>query len=790
MKHEAVAASGPRASGLDGTPVSVIPRPERIEPRSGSFTIGPDFAVLVAGSDAPTRAIGEYCASRLAQARGLPVEVVTDTGARSPAGCLRLACTPSCRELGREGYRLDVAPDGVSLEACAPAGLFYGVQTVFQLLPPDIYAPLRGAVGQGVVGLGAGLEARVDTAAREASWAVPCLRIEDRPRFAYRGMHLDVGRHYFPVDFIKRYLDLLAMHKLNTFHWHLTEDQGWRLEIDAYPRLTQIGSRRRETQIRRTDRCDGRPYGGYYTKQEIREVVAYAAALHITVIPEIEMPGHSVAALAAYPELSCTGGPFSVRTRWGVAQDIYCAGNEATFAFLEQVLAEVLELFPSPYIHIGGDEAPKDRWRQCPKCQRRIAQEGLADEYELQSWFVKRIERFLLAHDRKLIGWDEILEGGLAPEATVMSWRGTIGGIAAARQGHDVIMAPYSHLYFDGYQAEPDSEPFAIGYWAPLEKVYGFEPVPAALDATQRRHVIGVQANLWTEYVATPEHVEYMLLPRLSALAELAWTPASLRRWDCFAGRLATHYRRLQALGAFYHIPTPAVEPVSIVARGDELILENPAGEGTIHFTTDGGEPNAEAPVYAKPLVIVANTTVRARTILPDGRESSEVTAMTLVQEDAPAGLAYGLRYEYYELDDLDDLHAPVGPDKLLQDLSQRSPQHAGYVNYLTVDGIPRREGPHALRFTGFIEIPRDGDYTFHLRGNDACALTIDGRVVCGADRWLHESVSGTIRLPSGLLPFEVRYLEWRGQDRLQLACEGPDVPRRRLPAGMLFTRK
>ncbi len=347
------------------------------------------------------------------------------------------------------------------------------------------------------------------------AWTMPAVSISDYPRFEYRGMHLDVARHFFPVDFVKRYIDLLTLYKMNRFHWHLTEDQGWRIEIKKYPKLTEIGGFRSETLIghysNQPHQFDGQRYGGFYTQDEIRDIVAYAKSRFVTIVPEIEMPGHTTAALAAYPRYSCTGGPFTVLPGgvWPIT-DIFCAGKDETFDFLQDILTEVMELFPGQYIHIGGDEANKKEWKACDLCQERMRTEGLKDEHELQSYFIRRMEEFILSKGRRLIGWDEILEGGLAPQATVMSWRGTKGGIAAAQQGHDVIMSPTSHCYLDYYQGNRDYEPLAIGGFLPLQKVYSFEPVPTKLNPEEARHILGVQANLWTEYVATPEHAHWL----------------------------------------------------------------------------------------------------------------------------------------------------------------------------------------------------------------------------------------------------------------------------------------
>jgi len=441
--------------------------------------------------------------------------------------------------LGHEFYELDITASGIEISAGDASGAFYALQTLRQMLPPEIEYTHHAA---------------------DVDWLLPIVRIDDGPRFPYRGLHLDVGRHFFDVEFVKRYIDTMARYKFNTFHWHLTEDQGWRIEIKKYPRLTEVGAWRSETIVDKNFDPfigDGLRHGGFYTQDEIREVVAYAAERFITVIPEIEMPGHSTAALAAYPEFGCTGGTYEVATTWGIKSDIFCPSEE-TFTFLTDVLSEVIDLFPGEYIHIGADEVPKGQWERSRVAQQVIQREGLADEHELQSYFIRRIEAFLNERGKNLIGWDEILEGGLAPNATVMSWRGTSGGIEAARQGHDVVMTPTDYMYFDFYQGDPDSEPLAMN-WAnrilPLDTVYSYEPMPSELSAQETEHILGAQANVWTEYISTPEYVEYMLYPRAIALSEVVWSPASHRNIDGFYERLATNLTHLEMLGVNYRIP-------------------------------------------------------------------------------------------------------------------------------------------------------------------------------------------------------------------------------------------
>jgi hexosaminidase len=426
-----------------------------------------------------------------------------------------------------DGYMLRYGREGVVITGGSESGLYYGAITLLQLLKQN-----------------------------GGSILYP-FTIIDKPRFAWRGMHLDVSRHFFSVEEIKRYLDLLAMYKMNVFHWHLTDDQGWRIEIEKYPLLTQVGGYRDETLIGRPSekmKFDGQRHGGFYTQAQVREIVAYAAERHISVVPEIEMPGHSRAALAAYPQYACTDGPFKTATSWGVFEDVYCAGKDETFNFLTDVLDEVMALFPSQFVHIGGDECPKTRWKACAACQKRLQTDGLKDEHELQSYFIKRIEKHVNSRGKTIIGWDEILEGGLAPNAAVMSWRGTEGGIAAAKAGHYVVMSPGKPCYFDHYQVqETQNEPLAIGGFNPLEAVYAYEPIPAGITPEQAGYILGAQGNVWTEYMPTFDQVTYMALPRMAALAEVLWTNPANKDFQDFKKRLAVHNAYLDARGYNYH---------------------------------------------------------------------------------------------------------------------------------------------------------------------------------------------------------------------------------------------
>ena len=458
--------------------------------------------------------------------------------------------------------------------------------------------------------------------------------INDQPRFGYRGVMLDVARHFQPISFIKKYIDLLALHNINRFHWHLTEDQGWRIEIKQYPKLTELGSERKETVIgKNTGEYDGKPHGGFYTQEEIKEIVAYAQERYIITIPEIDIPGHMLAALTGYPEYGCTGGPYEVATTWGVFDDVLCAGNEETYTFLENILTEVMEMFPSEYIHIGGDEVPKVRWEECPKCQAKIKELGLKDddkhkkEHYLQSYLTARIEKFLNENGRRMIGWDEILEGELAPNATVMSWRGMAGGIEAAQMGHDVIMTPNSYAYFDYYQTSfVEDEPFAIGGYLPVETVYSFDPTPESLTDEQKKHILGVQANMWTEYVATPEHVEYMLLPRMAAISEVQWTAAEKKNYDNFLKRLPQLTDLYDKMG--YNYATHVYDVKALLEpnfQTNALDVEfSTLGNSPIYYTLDGSEPTTSSIEYIGKFSIKEDAEIKAAAF-SNGKISSKV---------------------------------------------------------------------------------------------------------------------------------------------------------------------
>lgn len=582
------------ASCQSKSTINLVPAPAEVKALEGHFTLTPGTPICTPKNKAEWAIPAQHLLQTLQAATGFALtEKPFDKQLEGvPENAIWLL--PDDRIESPEGYELDVKPGVVMIRAKTAIGAFYGVQTLLQLFPPAVY--------------------NTQKALTKMKWQASACQIKDAPRFAWRGLMLDVSRHFFPVASVKRFIDLMAYHKFNTFHWHLTDDQGWRIEIKKHPRLTEIGSCRKETLIghysEQPAQYDGKPYCGFYTQADIKEVIEYAQKRFITIVPEIELPGHALAALTAYPELGCTGGPYELRTKWGVSDDVFCAGNDKTFVFWQEVLDEVCALFPGKYVHVGGDECPKIRWEACPKCQKRIKDEKLADEHALQSYCIRRVEEMLAQKGKKLIGWDEILEGGLAPAATVMSWRGEEGGIAAAQSGHDAVMTPGSHCYLDYYQGDPAVEPLAIGGLLTIEKVYSYEPIPAQLTAEEGKHILGVQGNLWTEYIDAPEHVEYMLYPRACALAETAWSPKAGKNWADFARRMGTHFERLKKLGVNY---AKSYYNVGASFEHGKVTLNTNDNKASIRYTLDGSEPTATSKLYKGPFALSKTAKIRAR---------------------------------------------------------------------------------------------------------------------------------------------------------------------------------
>ncbi|MBR6692213.1 MAG: family 20 glycosylhydrolase [Bacteroidaceae bacterium] len=572
---------------------NVIPYPQEIVEGEG-FVLNNETSIVYEGDEVMKRN-AEFLSGYIKDLTGLELEV-TDSGKDN-------AITIAIAETGdnSEAYKLTVDEEGVNITGTSAAGVFYGIQTLRKSIP-----------------------------ANEGEVLLPAVTINDSPRFSYRGAHLDVSRHYFTTDSIKRFIDMLALHNLNRFHWHLTDDQGWRVEIKKYPKLTTVAAERDETVIgRNSGNYDGQHYGPFfYTQEECREIVAYAAERHITVIPEIDLPGHMQAALAAYPEYGCTGGPYEVWKMWGVSDNVLCAGNDATLSFIEDVLTEVIDVFPSEYIHIGGDECPKTQWEKCPKCQARIKELGIkgddkhSAEMYLQSFVINHAEKFLNSKGRQIIGWDEILEGGLAPNATVHSWRGIEGGIEAAKQGHDCIMSPTTFMYFDYYQTKyTDEEPLAIGGYVPVEKVYSFEPMDPSLTPDEQKHIIGVQANLWSEYIPTFSHVEYMELPRMAALCEVQWCKPEKKNFEEFKQRLLQLIGIYEKYGYNYakHMLDLEEKFTTDFEKGVIRVEFKTLDNCPIYYTLDGSEPTKESALYTAPIEINSSCTVKAKGIRENG---------------------------------------------------------------------------------------------------------------------------------------------------------------------------
>ena len=559
--------------------LNLIPYPQKVEFLKGEFSIPENFKLDENLPKQETEYFKKRVGSSFIFIYGKKDEGVHLVNSLFPA--------PSKEDLQKkEKYSIEISSGGISIQSNTKEGYFRALQTVIQLM--EQY---------------------------KAGKKIPAMKIEDEPRFAWRGMHVDVCRHFFTVEEVKQYIDYLAMYKLNTFHWHLTDDQGWRIEIKKYPKLTQIGSKRKESMIGAyvDDTYDGKPYGPFfYTQEQIKEVVKYARERHITIVPEIEMPGHALAALSAYPELACTKGPFEPATKWGVFDDVFCP-KEETFTFLENVLAEVMVLFPSQYIHIGGDECPKTRWKECAHCQALIKKHNLKDEHGLQSYFIHRVEKYVNSKGRKIIGWDEILEGGLAPNAAVMSWTGIKGGVEAAKSNHFAVMTPGSYCYFDHYQGDPQTEPNAFGGFTPLDKVYSYHPVPEELNTEQSKYILGVQANLWTEYILDFKQVQYMIFPRLFALSEVGWGTSKPENYKEFENRVVQHFKILDKMNinyakSIYNISGKVIPDPKGVSY-ELSTSQNPDG---IKFTIDGSEPKPNSATYQNPIPVSKAMTVKS----------------------------------------------------------------------------------------------------------------------------------------------------------------------------------
>ena len=680
--------------------INLIPAPLSMQQQDGKFTLTSGTTFKASSEEA--KSVAEFFVKKLKASTGF------DLAINDAKGDIVLNIDPSLN-MNEEGYKLEVTPSAININAKTPAGVFYGMQTVLQLLPAEVES-----------------KTVVNT-----DWTMPCVVIEDAPRFVYRGIHFDPCRHFMTVEETKRQLDIMAMLKMNQMHWHLTEDQGWRIEIKKYPKLTEVGATRVEG--------EGNTYGPfYYTQEEVKDIVAYAAERFITVIPELETPGHELAAIAAYPHLSCTGEEVPPRIVWGVEELVMCAGKEDMFEFLEDVVEEMVPLFPGTYFHIGGDESPKEHWEKCPKCQERIRKEGLqakdghSAEERLQSYVIGRMEKMLAKHGKKIIGWDEILQGGLSPDATVMSWQGEEGGIASALQSHDVIMTPGGNgMYLDHFQGDPKVEPVTIGGMNTLEKVYNYNPVPDTLVTLNKaHHILGVQCNNWSEYMYTNAQREYMMYPRTVAVAEIGWTALDKKDYKDFERRVNNAYVRLDGHGVNYHIPQPEqpngscnfvafVESVTIPFQTTRPI--------TMVYTTDGTEPTPTSAQYTEPLTFNETTTLKIRSVLPSGKMSPTRTITVEKQALAPAktlekpmnGLKMKMAYGYY-LNTPELMKATDWKELTIKSLRDIRSQEPTWENMRGV----KYYGAIA---TGYVEIPEDGVYYF---SSDNEEVWIDGKLL------------------------------------------------------------
>jgi hexosaminidase len=695
--------------------VNIVPRPVAVELSAGIFLLSPQ--TLIVAADGKSRRIAALFNDYLRAQHGLELRI----NAKPPPHVNFISFSPiGSDKLRAEGYRLTIGPDSIRVSGSG-AGLFYGMQTLTQLLP----------------------------AHQQPAMELPNLNITDYPRFGYRGLLLDVSRHFFPASYLKKLLDLAAQYKINRFHWHLTDNEGWRIQINRYPRLTDP---------RPKDSDHDSAGAAYYTQQQVREIVAYAQARFITVIPEIEMPGHSGAAVAAYPYLACAHGD----------ADVLCP-TEQTFGFVQNVLREVAALFPGSYIHIGGDEVDKKGWRNSPEAQTIMKQKGLQDEDQLQSYFVKRVGKFLTSRGKRMIGWDEILEGGLAPDAVVMSWRGESGGIEAARQGHRVIMSPTDHCYFDYNQGDPSREPANIGGFVPLAKVYGYDPIPKEMPDDRRQYLLGAQANVWTEYISTPDYLEYMLFPRLLAFSEAVWSPAVGRDYGSFRHRLPYQLDRLDHQRIRYRIPEPDGLKDFYTTTDDHAIVElhSVVPASLVYYTLDGSEPNETSPRYQGPLQMVLQTNqkvdLKLIVVAPGGRHSVVYGATFLrrpfLEAIGDARPQPGLAYSLVD----GTLMSALG-------IGQHTPALTGVTDSLDLQQF-KRSSHFGISFDGFLNVPADGYYRFAVESDDGSVLQIDDEVVVDNDgNHASRIVTGHIPLRHGLHRFRLGYFQAEGGATLRVS--------------------
>ncbi len=730
--------------------IQIVPQPVQVKHvKNKSFKV----SGFVVQSDPALQKIHEYFNLTLQKILNPPVK----DSSGIDTGIINLSIDKTFEHA--EGYRLDILNNMVTIKGRDLPGVFYGIQSLLQLISANRH--------------------------KNNEITLPILSIIDYPRFRWRGMHLDVSRHFFSKEFIKKYIDVLAMHKLNIFHWHLTDDQGWRIEIKKYPKLIKLGAWRKGTGMEewtyfvepKTD--IGPNYGGYYTREDIREIVAYAADRFVTIVPEIELPGHSWEALYAYPEYSCSGKP------WKKPDDVvfefsdpFCAGTDKTFEFFENVLSEVIELFPSEYIHIGGDEAKKTPWEHCPTCQQRMKNENLHDVEELQSYFIKRVEKFVRSKGRKIIGWDEILEGGLATGAAVMSWRGEQGGIVAARAGHPVVMVPNQYLYFNRAQID---EKAGISGLNALEIVYNYNPIPDSLSNEQAQNIMGAQAALWTENVCTEQDAEEKILPRLSVLSEIVWTPEDRKNWFSFLSRLDNHLVYLETFGYNYFVSPPFYLEDNLFIENEFIVsLQKPYSSAKVHYTLDGSTPTEQSPVYSEPIVLNTDTQIKALTIMPSGKCSRVQTAMYkkgIFQNGVPeTDFTQGIKMQLL-----------TGVIQSLDDISTLKEMGSSVVQKIEIPAnVP--EDHFALVFEGYIDVPANGIYTFYTESDDGSRLFLNDQLIIDNDG-IHapQQINGQAALKKGFHRLRIEFFEGKYGQVLKVYFKGPGIEKQEIPESPLF---
>jgi len=740
---------------------SIIPAPNSYKATGDSIRLNGQIKVIFeknkfSAKEQKTANIFEAAINKNVSSKKSAIEVLFIT--KNPSASLK-----------KEAYKINITSKKITVTG-SEKGLFYGVQSLLQMLPNKI-------TNQEV--------------------KLPCVTIEDEPRYNYRGLHLDVCRHFFSVDVIKDFIAQMSSYKLNNFHWHLTDDQGWRIEIKKYPKLTEVGSKRAQTLVgNKFERFpyffDGNPYGGFYTQEEIKDVVKFAEEHYVNIIPEIEMPGHATAAVTAYPNLSCfPDRQYKVIESWGVFEDIFCAGKEETFAFLEDVLTEVMALFPSTYIHIGGDECPKARWKECPNCQKRIKELGLKNEHELQSYLTTRIEKFLNANGRQILGWDEMLEGGLAPNAAVMSWRGEAGGISAARQKHNVIMNPEQVLYLDYNQGYSPQEPLTIGRLTTVEKIYNYNPTPVdSLTVDEQKYIIGVQSNLWSEYLTSPAKLNYMIYPRVFALAEIAWTEPQNKNYNQFIlNQIPHHLEKLEAQKRLYKVPSPfGSNETALIGSKYVLDLKPTIKSGQIFYTIDGYNPDETAELYRKPVTINIPKgefrIIKTVQISPSGRRSS-ISKILVRNPELKSALAIkptkkGLKFDYYT----GTLFQQV------QDLDLAKPVNSGIFEgaISSEKWKTKTERYIGLKFDGYIFIPETANYTISTLSDDGSKLFIDNELVVNNDgiHWLNEAY-GAVKLEKGFHKINIGYFDQIGGTTLTCFIQQEGKEKQEISASQLY---